>query len=306
MSETLRGVWAAALTPQKADQSIDLDAMVAHQRWLLAQGCDGIAVAGTTGEANSFTVAERLAVIDAVADAGIAAHQAMIGVGCCALGDTVTLAKAALAAGYVNCLMLPPFYYKGVSDDGLFRAFAESIERIADPRLRVYVYDFPKMTGLEIGTELLVRLAEAFPGTIVGVKDSSGRWDDMHDCLEALPGFGLFAGTETYLLPALQAGGAGCISATVNVTSQLAAAVYRAFGEGDGAAAEAAQAYASEVRAILDDYPAIPALKRIMADSGGAADWRPMRAPMMPLSGAEADRLLSALAAAGFRLADAA
>lgn len=301
-----KGVWVAALTPQKDNLEIDLKAMVAHQRWLLAGGCDGVAVLGTTGEANSFTIDERLAVIEAVAEAGLSPGQILIGVGCCALGDTATLAKAALEAGYVNCLMLPPFYYKGVSDDGLFRAFAESIERIGDGRLKVTIYDFPKMTGLEMGTELLVRLAEAYPGVVVGVKDSSGRWADMADCLAALPGFGLFAGTEKYLLAALEAGGSGCISATVNVTARLSAEVYAAFQRGNGEAARAAQERVTEVREMLDNYAAIPACKQIMADHSANPAWLNMRPPMMPLDAAGAARLRGDMAGLNYQLADAA
>ncbi len=302
MTNRLKGVWAAALTPQKDDFSADTAAMVAHHSWLLANGCDGIALGGTTGEANSFSVGERRAMIDAAAAAGFGAEQMMVGTGCCAIPDTVELTNAALAHGFVNVLMLPPFYYKGVSDDGLFAAYSETISRVGDDRLKIYVYDFPTMTGLEISTQLLVRLHEAFPDTIVGVKDSSGRVDDMLAVCEAIPGFGTFAGTEQYLLPVLQAGGAGCISATANVTCAVSAPVYRAFAAGDHNAAETAQQHATAVRLMLQAYGAIPAMKEAMAHHTGNTGWRNMRPPMVAMTQDAALKLAGEMAALGFSL----
>ncbi|MDP6704823.1 MAG: dihydrodipicolinate synthase family protein [Alphaproteobacteria bacterium] len=303
MSNTLRGVWTAALTPQNQDLSVNLEHLVAHYRWLLAGGSDGIAVLGTTGEANSFSVAERRAVIGRVAEAGFANDEIMIGTGCCAFPDTVELTRAALDAGYANILMLPPFYYKGVSDDGLFAAYANVIERVADSSMRIYVYDFPKMTGLEIDADLLVRLHDAFPDTIVGIKDSSGRWPDMKEVAERIPGFGTFAGTEQYLLPVLRAGGAGCISATANVTCGIAAALYRAWKSDE---ADALQERVSQVRATLEAYPTVPALKELMAAHTGRAGWRQARPPMVPLSAEAREALFRDLEAIGFVLPEAA
>lgn len=303
MSNTLRGVWTAALTPQNEDLSVDFDALVAHYRWLLASGSDGIAVLGTTGEANSFSVAERRALIERVGEAGFAPNEIIIGTGCCAFPDTVELTRAALAAGYANILMLPPFFYKGVSDDGLFRAYGDVIERVGDDAMGIYVYDFPKMTGLEISPDLLVRLHEAFPETIVGVKDSSGSWPDMLEVAERIPGFGTFAGTERYLLATLRAGGAGCISATANVTCGLAAELYARWQD-EGA--DALQERVTQVRLALEAYPAVPALKEIMAAHTGRAGWRHARPPMVALSDQVRADLFRDLEAIGFTLQAAA
>lgn len=306
MSEVRHGVWAAALTPQKEDLSVDFDHMVAHYRWLLANGCDGVAVLGTTGEANSFSVPERRAVIDAVAGSGIELDRIMIGTGCCAIPDTLELTRAVLDIGCRNVLMLPPFYYKGVGDDGLFAAYDRVIQELGDDRLKVIVYDFPKMTGLDIGTDLLVRLNSAYPETVVGVKDSSGNWEDMRAVAEAIPGFGTFAGTEQYLLDTLRAGGAGCITATGNVTAHLCQRVYAAYSSGDQKAADAAQAEATAVRLMLQAHGAVPALKEIMADHTGNPAWRNMRPPMLPLSAEKATALRTDMENAGFSLAAAA
>jgi dihydrodipicolinate synthase/N-acetylneuraminate lyase len=176
MTDFNPGPWTANLTPLNADLSIDLEAYLAHVRWLLGAGSAGVAALGTTGEANSFSLIERLNLIGVLAKSGIPRERLVIGTGCCALPDTIALTRAVLDAGYTNVLMLPPFYYKGVFEEGIFRAYAQVIESIGDTRLRVLVYDFPQMTGLKISTALLARLQSAFRGIVVGVKNSSGDW----------------------------------------------------------------------------------------------------------------------------------
>ncbi len=306
MSDPLSGVWSAAVTPLNDDLTVNLDAMVGHHKWLLANGCDGIAVLGTTGEANSFSVRERLGVIEAAANSGIAKEKLLIGTGCCAPTDTIELTRAALDAGLTQVLMLPPFYYKGVSDDGLYASFDHVIQKLADERLRIVVYDFPLMTGLEISVDLLVRLNSAYPDTVVGVKDSSGNWPAMQAVAEAMPGYRTFAGTEQYLLAVLGVGGAGCITATGNATSNLCQAVYSAYVAGDMAAAEAAQETATATRLMLQAHGAVPAMKELMAQNSGNPAWRNMRPPLMPLSADGAAALLKDCQNMGFTMAEAA
>ncbi|MCZ6846634.1 MAG: dihydrodipicolinate synthase family protein, partial [Alphaproteobacteria bacterium] len=173
------GVYAAALTPMTADLAPDLERVVAHNRWLLANGCDGVAPLGTTGEANSLSIDERLSILDALAEAGITGAQLIAGVGCCAFPDTITLTKRALANGAGGVLMLPPFYYQAPSEDGLFAAYANIVERIGDPALQIYLYNFPQQVGFELPISLIARLHEAYPNTVVGMKDSSGDWPRM-------------------------------------------------------------------------------------------------------------------------------
>ena len=299
MTQALHGVWAAALTPMAADGTIDFDRLAKHYRWLLANGCDGIAALGTTGEANSFTVRERRRLIEALLAAGLPMQRLMIGTGCCALGDSVELTKASLAAGAAATLMLPPFYYKGVSDDGLFACYAQVIEQVADPRLKIIVYDFPRMTGLELSVDLLVRLHTAFPQTIVGVKDSSGNWPDMAETCRRIPGFATFAGTEQYLLATLQAGGAGCISATANLTAPLCAKLLAAWRRPE---AVALQEELTRQRLAIQKYPLIAAGKEILAHHSGHAGWRHARPPQTPLPPDRAEALLRELAAVSFQL----
>jgi 4-hydroxy-tetrahydrodipicolinate synthase len=306
MSDPLSGVWSAAVTPLNNDLTVNLAAMVAHHKWLLANGCNGVAVLGTTGEANSFSVRERLDVIAAAAASGIAKEQLLIGTGCCAPTDTIELTRAALDAGFNQVLMLPPFYYKGVSDDGLFAAFDHVIQQLADDRLAIVIYDFPLMTGLDMSVDLLVRLNKAYPNTVVGVKDSSGNWPAMQAVIEAIPGFRTFAGTEQYFLADLQAGGAGCITATGNATSNLCQAVYGAHQAGDTAGAEAAQEIATATRLMLQTHGTVPAMKELMAQNSGNPAWRNMRPPIMPLSAEGVAALDKACQDMGFRLAEAA
>jgi 4-hydroxy-tetrahydrodipicolinate synthase len=299
----LQGVFAAALTPLDADLNADHAALLAHYRWLLNNGCDGIAVLGTTGEANSFSVDERLALLDAVAESDIDSGKLLIGTGCCAIPDTVRLTRRALEMGAAGALVLPPFYYKGVGEDGLFAAFARIIEQVGDPLLRIYIYHFPRMTGVDISVSLLERLVAAYPQTVVGLKDSSGDWSNTEAVCQALPGFGVFAGSEQFLLPTLRAGGAGCISASANVTCALVAELYRHWREAE---ADALQEHVTQVRRAIEAYPMIPALKWLLAGWQGRPGWLELRPPLTNLEGTRAVELAAALEAVGFTLPSAA
>lgn len=296
MTDTAAGAWAASLTPLNADLSIDIEAYLTHVRQLLDGGCAGIAALGTTGEANSFSLAERLELIEALGAAGLPSQRVVIGVGCCAAPDTVALTRAALAAGYANVLMLPPFYYKAVSEEGLFRAYAGVIEAVGDPRLNVLIYDFPQMTGLKIPLALLSRLRSAFPDVVVGVKNSSGEWSQMQAALKELPGFKVFAGSEQFLLSTLRAGGPGCISATANVTYAALAELVAHWRDTD---ADTRQETITRTRLMLQGYPAIPALKEVLAHASGRDAWRRLRPPLINLAPEEAATLIEKTRSAG-------
>lgn len=296
MAADLHGVFAAVLTPLDAEGQPDVARLAGLCRWLLAHGCDGLSVLGTTGEANSFAVEERVELLHRLTDAGIPGTALLPGTGCCAVPDTVRLTRAALAVGAARCLMLPPFYYKTVSDDGVFAAFAETIERVGDARLRVYLYHFPQLAGVPIGKALIERLSKAYPTTIAGMKDSSGDLGAMLDAARTFPGFAVLSGSDECLLPLLRGGGAGCITAVVNVAAPLAAAVVAAFRAGDDAAAEQAQARLTAARRAISAYPLTAALKEIMARHTNDGAWRRIRPPLMPLAADTADALADSLA----------
>ncbi|MBF0269818.1 MAG: dihydrodipicolinate synthase family protein [Alphaproteobacteria bacterium] len=301
MTGLAKGVWAAALTPLDANLAPDVAALADHCRWLLANGCDGLAVLGTTGEANSFSVSERLAILDGLAEAGIPGANLVPGTGCCAFPDTVALTKRAIELGALGVLTLPPFYYKNVAEDGVFASYARVIEEVGDSRLRLYLYHFPKLSGVPITHSLIERLMKAYPGTIAGLKDSAGQLDHTLSLIKDFPELAIMAGYDDGLLPVLRAGGAGCITACANIASRLASDVVRSLG--DPALAEQAQARLTGVRRVMEGMPMIAAMKELLARHCGKDGWRRVRPPQVDLSKDKADALAAQLAAIGFSLA---
>jgi 4-hydroxy-tetrahydrodipicolinate synthase len=299
-SKLPRGVYAAVLTPQREDLTIDTARFAAHCSWLLDNGCDGLAIMGTTGEANSFTVGERIAALDGIVEAGVPPDKLMVGTGCCAIPDTVELTRHALGVGAGGVLMLPPFYYKQPDDEGVFRAFARTIETVNDDRLCVILYHFPKMTGVPFSDSVVERLIGAYPEVVAGMKDSSGDWEHMERLCRQFPDFRMYAGTEKYLLSILKIGGAGCISASTNLTCPQAGLVYRQWLSGGIADAENTQAGLTELRSTLEKYPFVSGLKHAMATLSGDGGWRNMRPPNVPLDTERAEAVTDALAALGF------
>ena len=293
-----RGVWAPALTPVDADLSPDRDRYAAHVKGLLDAGCHGVAIFGTTGEATSFSVDERMALLDAVLEAGAPADRLMIGTGLPALTDTVQLTRHAVSVGCRRVLMLPPFYFKGPSDEGLFNSYAQVIDRVGDASLRIFLYHFPRLSGVPITPGLIERLLDAFPETVVGVKDSSGDWDSTRTLIETYPNMAVFPGSESLLLKALETGGVGCITATANVNAPAIRSVFDAWHS--GADAGPLQDDISRVRAVFDQWSLVPALKAVIADLRGDEGWQAMRPPLMPLDDAARRRLLDDLAKAEF------
>ena len=299
-SNKIRGVLSPVVTPFDSNLKPDAARLVKHCQWLLANDV-GLAVFGTNSEANSLSVDEKLHLLDALAEAGIPGERMMPGTGCCALSDSVTLTRKAVKHGAGGVLMLPPFYYKGVSDEGLYRNFAEIIERVGDSRLRVYLYHIPQVSNVPISLTLIERLLKAYPGTIAGVKDSSGNWDNTNAMLEQFQpeGFDVFPGSETFLLAALRGGGAGCISATANVNPAAIAKLNATWQNND---ADAQQKALDNIRDIFQDYVMIPALKAAVAHYGGDSTWNRLRPPLVELTDAERANLAKNLDSAGFSM----
>src|SRR5215472_10221336 len=253
-----RGVLVPVLTPFQRDLTVDAERFVEHCRWLLAEGANGLAVFGTTSEANSLSIAERMSLLERLIAHGVPASVLMPGTGCCALPDTVALTRHAVERNCFGVLMLPPFYYKGVSDDGIYASIAEVIERVGDSRLRIYLYHIPPMAGVGFALPLIERLLKDFPRIVVGIKDSSGDWKNTQALLESFPGFEVFPGSEGYLLDALRHGGAGCISATANVNVAAMAQLLHVWKTPE---AEALQRSISAVRAAVQKFPLVAANK---------------------------------------------
>jgi 4-hydroxy-tetrahydrodipicolinate synthase len=273
----MQGILAPVLTPFDSDLNPDAARFARFCRALLEEGCTALAPFGTTSEANSLSVEERERLLDAILEAGVPAQKLMPGTGCSALPDTARLSRKAARAGCAGVLMLPPFYYKNLTEEGLFRSFADVIDRASEPSLRVYLYHIPQVSHVGIPLRVIERLLQAYPGVVVGIKDSSGDFENTRAMLRAIPGFEVFVGTERLLLACLREGGAGCITATANIN---AAALARAWRE----RTEERQREIDVVRSAFEKLPLVAALKEVLAQRTGDASWRAVRPPLVELS----------------------
>ena len=298
------GVNAAVLTPMNADLSVDLDRMAAHCRWLMANGCNGLAVMGTTGEANSLGISERIAVLEGLVARGIPAARMLPGTGTTAIPDTVLLTRKAAELGCRGALLLPPFYYKNPSDDGLLGYFAEVVQRVGGG-IKLYLYNFPQQSAIPFSVDFIARLLAAHPGAFKGIKDSSGNYENGLSYVKnfARDGFEVYAGDDTLLWPLLREGGAGCITAAANVNCAVAAQLYANW---DKPAAEALHATLAATRKAAISVPLIPGLKALVARNTGDARWHNIRPPHLKLTQAQQTALFSAFDASGIELARAA
>lgn len=294
----LRGVLAPVVTPFRRNLDVDTGAFIAHCQWLVKSGA-GLAVFGTNSEANSLSVQERMELTEALVAAGVPASVMMPGTGACSIPDTVTLTRHAVQAGAGGALMLPPFFYKNLSDEGLFAYYSEVIERVGDARLRLYLYHIPALSGVPITLNLIERLLKRYPSTLAGVKDSSGDWANTKAMIEqfAADGVDIFPASEALLSSALPIGAAGCISATANVNPSCIAQLCERWNETDG---PALQEEATAVRKVFQARPMIPAMKHVISQWRDSGDWRIVRPPLTALDEAAGRQLMAELDAIGF------
>jgi len=297
----IEGVLSPVVTPFRKDYSPDAERFVKHCKWLLKSGCSGLAVFGTNSEANSMSVAEKRRLLEALVAGGVPAASLMPGTGHGALSDSIEMTRAAVELGCAGVLMLPPFYYKGVPDEGLYRNFAEVIERVGDERLQLYLYHIPPVSQVSISLNLIERLLKKYPASIAGVKDSSGDWSNTKAMLDAFAksGFDVFAGSEVFLLDNMRNGGKGCITATGNINPGPIDKVYRNW---KGADADPLQAGITATRKIVQKQPMIPALKAAIAHFGNDPQWATCRPPLIELTGDQEKQLIAELKAAGFTM----
>ena len=300
-SQPFHGVLVPVLTPFTSSGDPDAGRFVAFCRWLLQQGAGGLAVFGTTSEANSMSGAERMALLDGLLEAGIPAQKLMPGTGACSLTEAADLVRHAVGHGCGGVLMLPPFYYKGVSDDGIFAFVSRVIDKVGSSALKVYLYHIPPVAQVGYSVDLVGRLIKTFPETVVGLKDSSGDWNNTAALLDRFPGFAVFPGSEVFLLDALRKGGAGCITASGNVNVPGIRKVYENWRTPQ---ADALQAEITTLRKALQAYPMVPALKRIVAHFHNDPDWAAVRPPHVMLDQAQSSALLADLAKLGFALGE--
>ncbi len=291
------GLYTASLTPLDKNLNIDHKKLIDHCRYLLESGCSGVVLMGTTGEANSFSVEERNKALDAVITAGIPSQKLLVGTGCCALPDTIALSRHALSRAVGGVLLLPPFYYKNVSDDGLLYSFEQFITQLNDPGLEIYLYHFPKMSAVPFSHGLIERLLKYFPEHIAGIKDSGGEWDNIQAMADKFPRFKIYAGTERFLTAIKEINAAGCISASTNLSSTMASQLFR---EKESQYFESFQNKLNALRDIITGYPMVPALKTVMAKTTGESDWLNMRPPHVPLKKELVEKLFKELEAIHF------
>ena len=288
MDKKVSGVFAAVPTPFDDNYQPDLDLFMEHCEWVLAQGCDGLNVLGSTGEANSQSRSARLAIMRTVAASSLRQHALMVGTGTPALGDTIELTTHAAELGFDAALLLPPYYYQPVTDDGLFDYFACVIDAVASYDIGIYLYNFPQLTGLRFSPELVARLIEAYPQHMRGMKDSSGQLEytrEMSATFGAV--FDVFPGSEAPLSDAVEFGYAGCISASVNATAALAARIWQQ--RHSPAAQDVADLCAH--RAQIQSAPMAAAVKTLVAQRTANARWRRMLPPLTELNAADRSKI---------------
>lgn len=280
-ARAIRGLIAPILTPFNEDLSIATDLYVSHAKRLFKQGCAGIAPFGTTGEALSVGIDERIAAIQKLIDGGIDPALMIPGTGLSNIADTARLSRACLDMGCAGVMTLPPFYFKAVTEDGLYQYFAELIGTIG-PDARIYLYHIPPIAIVGIPPSLAERLHADFPSQVVGIKDSSGDWGNTKKLLD-IDDMIVYPGSELPLLDALALGAPGCISATANINATAISDVIRLYEQGDSAGAATLHEVVKRFRVLIQDYAPIPAQKRLLAIASGDARWAIVRPPLTPM-----------------------
>ena len=297
----LGGVWAPCLTPINEDYSIDCSKLHDHIEWLLSNGCTGVALFGTTGEAASFSAAERTEALEKIVKSGIAPDRLMIGNGFTSISDTVKVTNHALELGCEKVLMIPPFFFKDLSTEGIAVSYRYVLDQVNSSNLKVILYNFPQMSTVPITHELIDRLIESHDELIVGLKDSSGDWNSVEGFIQNFPKLSVFPGSDLHLLQGLKVGGVGTITATADINPQGIRRVYDLWAEDEDA--EEAQSRADMIREIVFQYPLAAALKAIHSVFRSDPQWRMVRPPLTVLGTADTEKLLGELDSAGFRLA---
>jgi len=297
---TLPAVLSPVLTPFKADGYPDQAKLLKQCKWLEANGV-GHAIFGTNSEANSMSATQKMNTLTALIDGGLNPKHMMPGTGSTSIESTYRMTAHALDHQCAGVLMLPPFYYKDITDDGLFAFFSEVIQKIGNPALQIYIYNIPPVTKINLSLSLLERLIKEYPKTVVGMKDSSGDWEYTESVIKLLAphGFRVYAGSEVFLMRTLRAGGVGCISATANVNPKAIADLAAHWQESD---ADDHQAKLDQVRSIFAKYQMIAGMKTAVAHYSKDAEWLRVRPPLMQLSADQQAQLLSELKAINFSM----
>ena len=294
----IKGLIAPILSPFNDDLSFNQDLYNALAAELLATGCSGLAPFGTTGEALSVSSAERMAALEGLVASGIDPRVIIPGTGLCNLPESIALSRHAVELGCAGVMTLPPFYFKGMGDDGYFVYFEKLIDGVDHPDLKIYLYHIPQVSGVGLSIDLVKRLRAAYPEIIVGIKDSSGNWENTARLLE-IDGLIVYPGAELPVIDAIRLGGPGCISATANLNGTDIARVIDLCHDGKWQDAEAAHEAVKAVRLLFQDYAPIPAQKALLVKRTGDARWNNLRPPFRAIDDATRDKLAADLAPYG-------
>ena len=294
----IKGLIAPILSPFNDDLSFNQDLYNALAAELLATGCSGLAPFGTTGEALSVSSVERMAALEGLVASGIDPRVIIPGTGLCSLPESIALSRHAVELGCAGVMTLPPFYFKGMGDDGYFVYFEKLIDGVDHPDLKIYLYHIPQVSGVGLSIDLVKRLRAAYPEIIVGIKDSSGNWENTARLLE-IDGLIVYPGAELPVIDAIRLGGPGCISATANLNGTDIARVIDLCHDGKWQDAEAAHEAVKAVRLLFQDYAPIPAQKALLAKRTGDARWNNLRPPFRAIDDATRDKLAADLAPYG-------
>lgn len=288
MKHEIQGVMCAAATPVTQDGEPALAAFVEHARRLLDEGCHAIALLGTTGEANSFGIGQRKAILEAALKGGITGEQLLPGTSALSVADTVDLTRHAVEAGSKGVLVLPPHYYKNVSDEGLYRYFSRVIDGVGDDRTRLVLYHIPPISMTPISHDLIERLMAAYPGIVCGIKDSSGDVENMKAMAARFPDLGVLTGADPHMLPLLQGGGAGCITACCNLGASALRRIWDGWQDPAKAAdVSAAQDHINLWRSLSNKYPQLATIKTMLARKYDNQAWRALLPPLVELTDAQ-------------------
>jgi 4-hydroxy-tetrahydrodipicolinate synthase len=292
-----KGIWPALLTPLNPDLSINITAFVTHSKHLIASGCAGVTPFGTTGEGPSFSVAERIAAIDGLIAGGVPSQSILVSTSCAALPDVVALTKHAVQAGTHACLMLPPFFLKGMPDQGVIDAYRWVINQVADPRLRIVLYHIPQIAGLGLSHHVVNTLVAQYPQTIIGIKDSSGNREGSLAFAKAfMPPLQVWVGNEPDLQTMASHGSLGAVSGVANVLPHLLQRLTGVVKTSDqNLSAQRDAIRVQEFIDILNCYVMTSAFKGVMTILTGDQGWRRVRPPLVGLTDAEFERLKNQL-----------
>lgn len=290
--EKFTGIYAASLTPLNGDLSCDYDAYADHCKELIGQGCSGVVLFGTTGEGPSFTVQEREKGIQALVERGVDPKKIIVSVGCPSIEDTVKLAQAAMEAKCAAVLMLPPYFFKGISDAGVIAFYRGVIQRISSPDLKIFLYHIPQYSGVHISLDVIRTLRREFPKIVIGIKESEGNWELVKAILKEFPDFQVLVGNEAMIAEAVNLGAAGGVSGIANICPELICSLYQG---------GARQSEIETLRRILKDYSFIPAAKSILEQKKGVS-WTRLRPPLSSLAPEQKQSFISAFQKLGANL----